>query len=394
MRKLYLVRPKLSTVLAVMVGTGLALFPIRIQQQTMMRYFFIASVSYALIFGAIFLFITKTDFRKLDRGSPWVFIPMMVMVIAALARWLVYGGNGDMQATFFMTAGLVLYFISRKAGAKTFYALIPFAIIEVVSVIILAIKSNGITGGLYFVQGYNEAVGYITYAALLIRGKYQWLWVVFCLLGLFFTGSAEAVFVVGVLGLFLIIRRDWSKKLWIPVGVVSLVVIIATLSGFTEELYWRAIRSIEAVPTAPVDSQSMSVALSGRWEILVKAVKQVTLLGHGFQINLFTYYTPHNVPLVIIDQLGIFAGLAWTVVTVYCLIKTKWKYAWVGILALSAFDHYVFTQLAPFWACVVGVTTASTIKNDYIFKERHDRQPKPELLGGTVKGLQPVRMGE
>ncbi len=39
------------------------------------------------------------------------------------------------------------------------------------------------------------------------------------------------------------------------------------------------------------------------------------------------------------------------------------------IMALSVFDHFIFTQLAPWWWALVGVATASDIKSDLIFKE-------------------------
>ena len=77
----------------------------------------------------------------------------------------------------------------------------------------------------------------------------------------------------------------------------------------------------------------------------------------------------HNVPLVIVDQIGPLAGFAWLFITIFCLVKTKWKYAWSAVLVLSVFDHYIWTQFAPYWWALVGISTTVAIKNDYIFKE-------------------------
>jgi len=74
------------------------------------------------------------------------------------------------------------------------------------------------------------------------------------------------------------------------------------------------------------------------------------------------------VPLIIVDQIGPLAGLAWLWVTIACLVKTKWRYAFIAVIALSLFDHYIWTQAAPYWWVLVGVSTTSTIKSDLIFR--------------------------
>ena len=64
---------------------------------------------------------------------------------------------------------------------------------------------------------------------------------------------------------------------------------------------------------------------------------------------------------------GILAAIAWLWVSVWCLVKTRWKYAWLAILSLSVFDHFIWTQLAPVWWMVVGASTASS-EPDLIFR--------------------------
>jgi hypothetical protein len=57
------------------------------------------------------------------------------------------------------------------------------------------------------------------------------------------------------------------------------------------------------------------------------------------------------------------------VATLYALIKTKWKYLWIIIITACAFDHMIWTGLAPYFWLILGITTApNNIDNDYIFK--------------------------
>jgi len=52
----------------------------------------------------------------------------------------------------------------------------------------------------------------------------------------------------------------------------------------------------------------------------------------------------------------------------YCAVRTRWKYAFVAVLALSVWDHFIWTQFAPLWWALVGVATVSEVKSDLIFK--------------------------
>ena len=118
-------------------------------------------------------------------------------------------------------------------------------------------------------------------------------------------------------------------------------------------------------------------ALGYRFQVIENAMSNIKTLGEGYNITVFSRPPPivHNVPLVLIQQLGypgILAAMAWLWVSIWCLVKTKWKYVWILILALSLFDHYIFTQLGHLWPIIVGVSTAPTlsnIKSDLLFRK-------------------------
>jgi hypothetical protein len=118
-----------------------------------------------------------------------------------------------------------------------------------------------------------------------------------------------------------------------------------------------------------LDEETLNGVTTSRWVVAKKALSDIQILGHGYKPGLAEPFTVHNVPLVIVDQIGPLAGLAWLVVSLWCLIKTKWKYAWIAVIAMGVWDHYVWTQFAPYFWVLVGVSTTSKITSDRIFRE-------------------------
>ena len=192
-------------------------------------------------------------------------------------------------------------------------------------------------------------------------------------IGLYFTGAAEAIFAVFALGIIVLIRRDWSKWLLVAVLVIAVVIGLSFLTGFGEHLFRYAGRNIDALSSIITGSSSstnlVATAFTGRWIPIQRAMLNIAPLGHGLNLTAYTIDTIHNVPLVIVDQIGIAGGLAWFVITLYCLIKTKWKYLWATVLILSVFDHFVWTQCFFLFPMFVGISTSVAIDNDYIFRK-------------------------
>ena len=192
------------------------------------------------------------------------------------------------------------------------------------------------------------------------------------LVALFFVGALEAVFIMGILICVLLIRRDISRELagWAGIGVA--VIGIWAALGHLVPLYEGnqnlAVLYQLVTGEIPLDANGMGAVTSGRWMPIVEAVRSFSVVGHGYSLSTAGGGVVHNMPLIIMHQVGPFAALAWVFVSIYCLVKTGWKYAWVAILAMSVWDHYLWTQMAPLWWALVGVTTASGLKSDLIFR--------------------------
>ncbi len=126
-----------------------------------------------------------------------------------------------------------------------------------------------------------------------------------------------------------------------------------------------------------LDYELMEGLTAYRWGVYIRALSDISLLGHGLFLGTTGGDIVHNIPLIIMNQVGPLAAVMWSFVTVYCLVKTRWKYVWIAVIAASVFDHYLWTQFTPLWWALVGVSTTSAIKSDLIFKTRAGSYPIP-----------------
>ena len=187
----------------------------------------------------------------------------------------------------------------------------------------------------------------------------------------------------------MLIRRDWGKRLWIPLGCLLLVVTAWTAVGNTGKLYQYAEDRVNSVRALVTGQQSVVVQgqiydsnqfgelmLHGRLQVAVDAIKNMSWLGHGVVLDNNSANPVHNVPLIIMDQIGPVAALAWLFMVIMLTVKTKWKYAWIAVLAMSVFDHYLWDQLGGWVYLLAGLSTVELEKqkSDLIFRRTNNEE--------------------
>lgn len=395
----------------IVIGTGIALAPIHNQWLTKMAtnsrgetWFFLPAFGYLiLIMGTgLFLLHNWEAVRRAGWGDGRVLVPLLVIVCAIGLSGLNYRGLSDILAPLFAgVALLALYYASRLLGAKLFLPVMAGAVIASIGVIEHGSVFKGqITGGYVFESNYDIVVGYILLGVALHVNRHQWLLCSLALVAMFLSGSPEGAFSVGVLSAMVLFRRDWGKRLVLAVIPVTLVAAIWFGNGWGQTLYNYAIRiavaetkavapantprgsaiGTEAIPSPVVTPDKVSgrapklttpLAISYRLDVIKHAMTNLKPLGEGYILTDFSRVrNVHNVPLVIVQQLGwpgIPAALCWLWVSLWCLLKTKRKYAWVLMLSLGVFDHFTWTQLAPWWWLLVGVSSVETVRSDRVF---------------------------
>jgi len=392
--------PKLNNkasnrLIAYIIGFALAIYPINNDHQPLLHYFFLPTVGLGLLAIAVLLYCIESDW-KMSLGPKWVWIPMFIIALSMTARVVITPNMDAVASALYGWVLVCLYLVARDLRKDLVKVLLPFVIVEALSVIIYGLWLNPgqIAGGIItsppnalHEANYVIATGYLVFGAVLLRGKWQWALIGLVLVALFFTGAMEAVVVVGVLGVVVLIRRDWGRRLWIPLAWVFAVIVIWVAFGSGGQLYQYAadrVNSVKAIVTGQQtvvvqgktydSSQFGELALHGRLQVAIDAIKNVSWLGHGVVMDNNSANPVHNVPLIIMDQIGPVAAIAWLFMVIMLTIKTKWKYAWIAVLTLSIFDHFLWDQLSGWLYLLAGLSTVELgkQKSDLIFRKQED----------------------
>ena len=373
---------------AIVIGAGLTLSPIHNRWLTELVTVdgevavFLPALGTAIWLIATLLFATY-NWSSISWGDKRVFIPLLIIVGAIGLSGITADvqGIGGRFAPLLMGVSLfALYMVSRVLGKDMFLPLAIGAAVASVGVIIQGIIAPGVvTGGLLFERNYDIVVGFVLLGTALFIHRHQWILASLALVAMFMSGSPEAVFALGFLGIAVLVRRDWSKKALIVLApaVLAAVLLFSLGHGYGLIRYPLFIlgQEVAAVSDEPLHDSGGTTPIGRKLAVAREAMADIKPLGDGYSVTAFTHETVHNVPLVIVQQLGwpgIVAALAWLWVSVWCLVKTRWKYVWVLILALSVFDHYTWTQLGPFWWAIIGASTATGAGGDLVFRVTHD----------------------
>jgi len=370
---------------ALTLGTGLALYGMHWVEQPFLDYVFLPQIGLIIIVFCVGFYFIQYP-QKPDFGSKQVWIPMLVIVASIVAWVFIDFSMRTVASAFYGISLFAVYLVARQLGKNIFTIFIPFVIIIAISCIINGLINPGVkTGGIN--TNYCAISGFMIFGTVVNKFKWQWILAILVVVALFFTGSSEALFFISVFGIIMLVRRDWSKRLLVPIGTVIILIVTWGQLGNLAPLWYNnnnlkatynlvseLLTDIERDLPA-ITSKDMDEITTNRWERNERAITDMQPLGHGFWVTMpeYTDYslkTVHNVPLVIVDQIGPTAGLAWLVITMFCLVKTRWKYAWATVLILSVFDHYIWTQFAPYWWVLVGVSTTSSLKTDLIFRRK------------------------
>ncbi len=378
---------------ALTIGVGLALSPIHNKWLTDLFTtgrgevaFFLPAFGTAIwLMASLWIVVDYwEDIKKIGWGDRRIVIPLIIIAVAIGLSGITAGSLGAKLAPLFMAFSMFcLYAASRMLGRDMFLPVAIGAAIALLGVIAWSFKDPGIrTGGYVFEQNYDILVGYCLIGLAMFLGRWRpWL-AGLALVAMFLSGSPEAVLAVAIVGVAALIRRDWSRTLTVAAGVTVIVAAIYLGLGYGRTLYLYTVQIIsnrpELLPGQSVYNPGEQLyadhtTLEKRWLLIVDAVKDLKPLGEGYNVSAFHPRIVHNVPMIIVQQLGwpgIAAAAAWLWVSIYCLVTTRWKYVWILILGLSVFDHYVWTQIGPWWWAIVGITTTETIRNDYIFRKQ------------------------
>ena len=370
---------------AYLIGIGLILVAVHNPNQPFIQYVFLPQIGIALIAAGV-LSIPFAQFRNAGLGSKWVYIPLLLVCAAISLSGLAQYGRGEISlmrglaplASSVMWFGL--YLAARVEGEKIGKPIAIAVTIEAVSVVYSAFVSGGVRGGgLVSPTNYDIAVAVMVFGTFLSPQRWQWWLMAIAGVGIYYTGAEEGLVAIGVVALIILIRRHFHLKTLAPVIALGIAVAVSIPTGVFHNLYIgnqglqtnnyanpstankveAVAKAVEAVvnpppPPEPQFSQYMDIATGYRFSTHWK-IRPIQPFGYGYNLTEFYWGIPHNIALIIIEQVGLL-GLMWFGASIYSWKISKRHYLWASVFALGIFDHYLWTQIAPWWWVMVGVS--------------------------------------
>ena len=371
-----------SNRVSLLLTVGLILFICHYENQPLLEYVPLFQVGLVILWFAVgFLIINRwKEIKETGLGPKYIWIPLAVIASSAILQVFIYRNPETVAGALFIVSMFGLYVVARKYGEKALNFFMPVVIIGAMSIIIqtMVMRSPNNVG---IFNNYATASQFLVFGWIVSPRKHQWWMAILVVIALFYSGAPEAWFYIVGIGLFILIRKDWSKRFLIPVGMLG-VVLLVTLFGVNQavtqngsnmlKLGYQAITDDSLTPEQR--DEMLNEATHGRWLYTWRLQRPVQPLGYGVDIyNVIRtededIHIPHNIVLLVSDQLGPIAACAWLFVMVAGIRKTKWKYGFLALILFGVFQPFVWTEMAPYMWCMAGAATTS-VRSSYVFKE-------------------------
>jgi hypothetical protein len=346
-----------------------------------------ALIAYLLLIPAV-LVLTFRIKPILDKKILWVLIPLLVIWVMSLIQILPGIGNPDITIDIIYSSILLLFillFTVAVLKGKDFIALLPYALfIYALSVFLTGLARQGFqSAGIS--SGYNTVGAFLTVGIFLLKGYWRIL-IPFILLSLVFTGCYWSIPVLLIVGIWKLVTLK-EKSLALIIGFSAVVILLfAGMYYFTNPESFSKVWKLDIVSRGITELQSSRsfddvVSTIGRTSLrnepIIGAIKNTSILGYGWQPittlnvvgnNQVGRYNDsiHNVPLMILDELGILAMLAWLFTMIYLMVKSKeYRAPLLAIFIFSCtgiYDFWWFNSLMVLFFVVIGLATAELIK--------------------------------
>ena len=395
-----------------LIGSGLVLIAVHNPNQPLLSYAFLPWVGIMLIVGSI-ISVSFKDYKQAGLGSKWVWIPLLILCLTITASGIAQYFRGEVtwqRGLAPLASTLIwfgLYLVTRIEGEGIGKPVAIAVIVESVSIVAFAFLSNGVRGGgLVSPTNYDMATAFLVFGTFISPKRWQWWLSAIAIVGLFFTGAEEGMVAIGAAALVVLIVNDWNWKTLAPITALAVAVLVATPIGITQTLYGygggkpviygenpSTLNKAQAVQGAiqnidnPTEfNKGMDTATGYRWSTHWR-IRPIKLFGYGYNLTEFYWGIPHNIILIIIEQIGVIGLGAWIVVTGYCIKTSKRWYLWGTFLALAGFDHYFWTQWAPAYFVAVGLSEARPYLTPAIFRKEGDNIEQMCRMPERITGL-------
>lgn len=358
-----------------LIGLGSIFFIWHNINQPLINIFFIPQVGMAMMFAGLCICLVKTEWREFFRIRDWkIDIPILVIFLSIVLSSIGHDAvKTNSQWWSIVAVGIMLvglYYCARELGNRIWKPYAIAVVIESISIVWYGAVHNWIpNGGLLSNTNYDIAIGLLIFGLLVAAEKNQWWLAGFVVVGIYFSGAAEGLFAIIALGIIWTIK-NWKVVKRIPVknliitGGIGAAVVIGMIPVTWSNIWTSKLvdRIIDAINGNWYVASGYRMSAAGNWNLTMP----IRPFGYGFNFNNFYVGIPHNLGLIIIEQVGIVAFIAFVLLAIYMIRKMSWhwKWVWIGMILLGVFDHFIWTEAAPWWWLVAGICSAVLINKE------------------------------
>ena len=295
--------------------------------------------------------------KKLNLGPKWIYIPLLIILGSGLLRTIIGGEGLNTSGTYMLYLLIMfgLFMTVRIKGESVLWIVVPIVIVYGTCVLVdevmnLGFRASGLSGNP------NLIAAMLAFCIFFLRGKWKWL-IPLALAAIVCTGSYWALGALVVCGLFKLVRPGLhlgEGLFGFTSGLLAVVVVLLLVLGAFGSV-WN------------VDKVS-NIFLIAKSEGFVEGIDSAThrlddyryvrdnfsFFGNGLlnASQVTNYRVIHNVPLMIADELGILAALAWLFTMVFGIYKVpKYRLVLLVMLLISVTGCYWFWHWASLGTC-------------------------------------------
>ena len=345
-------------------------------------------MAFMLFFAGVFgtLFFKR---KELQLGSRFIYVPLLV-IVASSFLWLFLDFDKIGSSLFFfivMAFMFCIYVTAIKKGHNLTYFAVPVICILSVSVIWdglsrLLHSEAFIARATGFSENTDQIASILVVCIFLLKGK--WKWLAFpAMFTILFTGSYWAFMaLVGcAIAACVFGEVNLSKRFVLTLlSMILLLVIVVASSGSIQERVWQS-EKVKAV----WEEKDLRAAdsLDIRFYQNESVIENFNIIGHGFYLetnkdgDILTEQgrygiNIHNVPLLLLDDIGLLASLAWAFVTMIAIwVSKRYRYALLAIFIMSvtgSADWWWFNLWMPIYFALLGLVSLEIMESKQVPK--------------------------
>jgi len=267
--------------------------------------------------------------------------------------------------TLYLIGMFGLYLTIRIKGGSVLWVVVPMVAIYSTLMILDAVVDLG-NRAMGISTNPNLMAALLAFSVFFLRRRWKWL-IPLALAAILCTGSYWAVGALVVCTAVGIYRKEIRVDRWVAISssvIVILALLLVSLSGAFQSV-WN-MGKIEYMTSLIAEGkvEEAEHAAVGRLATYKNALREASIVGNGLYLT--EYEIPwsepvHNVPLMIFDEIGPIAAVAWLVTMGYTIRKSrKYRYPILAMFLISATGCYWFwtwTALGTYYWLSMGLVS-------------------------------------